>query len=58
LINRLLAYKSINIDDSTSIVPITVKWPEVTPPPLLVFVQREKKGFRIIKVIGTAFFEE
>ncbi|WP_459935352.1 YqhG/Tai3 family protein [Fundidesulfovibrio butyratiphilus] len=54
----MVVHKEMKINDETSIVPISFKWSENQQHHLLVFVRKEKDGWRIIKVSGTKYFFE
>ena len=56
-LNGLVTHKSINIDGVISIVPISFKLSVDVQHQLVVFVQKEKDGFKIIKIVDTRIFE-
>lgn len=54
----LVVHKEIKVNNTTSIVPITFKFAEDKQHHLIVFVNKEVDGWRIIKVAGTEYFYE
>jgi len=54
----MVVHKEMKINDATSVVPISFKFSEDKQHHLLVFVRKDKDGWRIIKVSGTEYFFE
>ncbi len=54
----MVVHKEMKINEITSVVPVSFKFSEDKQHNLLVFVRKEKDGWRIIKVAGTKYFYE
>jgi len=54
----MVVHKEMKITDATSVVPISFKFSEDKQHHLLVFIIKEKDGWRITKVSGTKYFFE
>ncbi len=52
-LEAFVAQPAVKIDGTTSLVPVTFKWTEEAQRHLLVFVQKTKDGWRIIKIEDT-----